>query len=248
MRHAQRRGQRPHPPGVLGGDHVGRRPGRRPAGPRRPRPGRAASRPVPAARPPDAAHRRPVRFVRPALATTTDPPYEAHLSGAAYDRARGPAHRRPTAAGRRGRPGPGRRARRGQPAPRRAAGRHPAGTRPGARLGRPPPTDRLRGWLVAITLALVAGVVRFAGLGQPDRRRHPGVRREALRAAGLADAAQRRRRGQPRLRAGRAPAPGQAAHRARRAGLRLRRGGLARGGGAGRHADACCWWCASAAG
>jgi dolichyl-phosphate-mannose-protein mannosyltransferase len=35
------------------------------------------------------------------------------------------------------------------------------------RLGAPPATDRFRGWLVAITLALVAGVVRFANLGYP---------------------------------------------------------------------------------
>jgi dolichyl-phosphate-mannose-protein mannosyltransferase len=46
----------------------------------------------------------------------------------------------------------------------------PPAPRPGdptAGLGPPPPTDRLRGWLVAITLALVAGAVRFAGLGYP---------------------------------------------------------------------------------
>ena len=61
-------------------------------------------------------------------------------------------------------------------------------------------------------------MVRFVGPGPSHRRRHPGLRREALRAAGLADAAQRRRRGQPGLRAGGAPAAGQAAHRARRAG------------------------------
>ena len=38
---------------------------------------------------------------------------------------------------------------------------------PRARFGPPPPRDRLRGWLVAISLAIVAGAVRFAGLGQP---------------------------------------------------------------------------------
>ncbi|MDT7612874.1 MAG: dolichyl-phosphate-mannose-protein mannosyltransferase, partial [Pseudonocardiales bacterium] len=34
-------------------------------------------------------------------------------------------------------------------------------------LGAPPPTDRLRGWIVTLTLTLVAGVVRFVGLGHP---------------------------------------------------------------------------------
>ncbi|HXV92492.1 MAG TPA: phospholipid carrier-dependent glycosyltransferase [Pseudonocardia sp.] len=38
---------------------------------------------------------------------------------------------------------------------------------PRSRLGPPPPTDRLRGWLVAVGLAVVAGVLRFAGLGYP---------------------------------------------------------------------------------
>lgn len=38
---------------------------------------------------------------------------------------------------------------------------------PAARLGPPAPADRLRGWVVAIGLALVAGVVRFTGLGHP---------------------------------------------------------------------------------
>ncbi len=38
---------------------------------------------------------------------------------------------------------------------------------PAARLGPPPPTDRLRGWIVTITLTVVAGIVRFAGLGRP---------------------------------------------------------------------------------
>jgi dolichyl-phosphate-mannose-protein mannosyltransferase len=36
-----------------------------------------------------------------------------------------------------------------------------------ARLATPLPTDRLRGWLVAIALTVVAGVVRFVGLGHP---------------------------------------------------------------------------------
>jgi dolichyl-phosphate-mannose-protein mannosyltransferase len=38
---------------------------------------------------------------------------------------------------------------------------------PAAVLGAPPPTDRLRGWLVTVVLTLVAGVVRFVGLGHP---------------------------------------------------------------------------------
>jgi dolichyl-phosphate-mannose--protein O-mannosyl transferase len=38
---------------------------------------------------------------------------------------------------------------------------------PTAVLGPPPPSDRLRGWAVTIILTLVAGVVRFAGLGYP---------------------------------------------------------------------------------
>jgi dolichyl-phosphate-mannose-protein mannosyltransferase len=38
---------------------------------------------------------------------------------------------------------------------------------PTLRLGPPPATDRLRGWLVTITLTLIAGAVRFAGVGQP---------------------------------------------------------------------------------
>ena len=38
---------------------------------------------------------------------------------------------------------------------------------PVVRLGPPPPTDRLRGWLVTFALTVVAAVVRFAGLGYP---------------------------------------------------------------------------------
>src|SRR5690242_10177938 len=38
---------------------------------------------------------------------------------------------------------------------------------PTAVLGSPPPTDRLRGWIVTLSLTLVAGMVRFAGLGYP---------------------------------------------------------------------------------
>ena len=82
--------------------------------------------------------------------------------------------------------------------------------------------------------------------GPAHRRRHPGLRREALRAAGLADAAQRRRRGQPRLRAGRAPAAGQAADRARRAGVRLRRRRLAGRRRRWPGCSSCCWSSGSA--
>ncbi|MGH3615514.1 MAG: dolichyl-phosphate-mannose--protein mannosyltransferase, partial [Pseudonocardia sp.] len=35
------------------------------------------------------------------------------------------------------------------------------------RLNTPLPADRLRGWLVAVVLSVIAGVVRFAGLGYP---------------------------------------------------------------------------------
>ncbi|WP_443690174.1 dolichyl-phosphate-mannose--protein mannosyltransferase [Pseudonocardia oceani] len=54
-------------------------------------------------------------------------------------------------------------------------GSHPLGQEPPlapappvspASLGPPPPTDRVRGWIVAITLALVALVVRFTDLGR----------------------------------------------------------------------------------
>jgi dolichyl-phosphate-mannose-protein mannosyltransferase len=38
---------------------------------------------------------------------------------------------------------------------------------PTAVFGPPPATDRVRGWVVAITLALIGGVVRFVGLGYP---------------------------------------------------------------------------------
>jgi dolichyl-phosphate-mannose-protein mannosyltransferase len=57
-----------------------------------------------------------------------------------------------------------------------ADGNQPLGTLPpltraptdrGVVLGPPPPTDRLRGWLVTVALTLVAAVVRFVGLGHP---------------------------------------------------------------------------------
>lgn len=38
---------------------------------------------------------------------------------------------------------------------------------PAGLLGPPPPTDRLRGWVVTAVLTAVAAVVRFAGLGAP---------------------------------------------------------------------------------
>lgn len=38
---------------------------------------------------------------------------------------------------------------------------------PTAVFGPPPATDRLRGWIVTIALTLIAGLVRFAGLGYP---------------------------------------------------------------------------------
>jgi dolichyl-phosphate-mannose-protein mannosyltransferase len=38
---------------------------------------------------------------------------------------------------------------------------------PTRHFGPPPPTDRLRSWLVTVVLTLVAGVVRFVRLGQP---------------------------------------------------------------------------------
>ena len=38
---------------------------------------------------------------------------------------------------------------------------------PRLRLGPPPATDRLRGWIVTLTLTLIAGVVRFVGLDRP---------------------------------------------------------------------------------
>ena len=81
-----------------------------------------------------------------------------------------------------------------------------------------------------------------------DRRGHPDLRREALRAAGLADAVQPRRRGQPRLRAGGAPAGRQAIDRDRRGDLRLQRAGLAvhrRGAAASSWSR---WWRASSGG
>ncbi len=43
----------------------------------------------------------------------------------------------------------------------------PAPADPLTRLGPPPPTDVLRGWLVAIGLMMLGGVLRFTGLGSP---------------------------------------------------------------------------------
>jgi dolichyl-phosphate-mannose-protein mannosyltransferase len=66
---------------------------------------------------------------------------------------------------------------------------------PTAVLGPPPPTDRLRGWVVTIVLALVAGAVRFAGLGRPtdagtpifDEKHYVPQAWQVLRNGGVAD-------------------------------------------------------------
>jgi dolichyl-phosphate-mannose-protein mannosyltransferase len=46
-------------------------------------------------------------------------------------------------------------------------------TEPADRLGPPPPTDRLRGWVVALSLALIGGIVRFWNLGSPTDKGTP---------------------------------------------------------------------------
>jgi dolichyl-phosphate-mannose--protein O-mannosyl transferase len=38
---------------------------------------------------------------------------------------------------------------------------------PSDRMGRPMPTDRLRGWIVTLTLTLIGGIIRFQNLGSP---------------------------------------------------------------------------------
>ena len=38
---------------------------------------------------------------------------------------------------------------------------------PGDRLGKPMPTDRLRGWIVTLVVAVIGGVIRFQNLGFP---------------------------------------------------------------------------------
>lgn len=40
-------------------------------------------------------------------------------------------------------------------------------TEPAGRLGRPMPTDRLRGWIVTLVVTLIGGVIRFQNLGFP---------------------------------------------------------------------------------
>jgi dolichyl-phosphate-mannose-protein mannosyltransferase len=42
-----------------------------------------------------------------------------------------------------------------------------------SRLGPPPPTDRLRGWLVALSVALLGGIVRLWNLGLPTDKGTP---------------------------------------------------------------------------
>jgi len=44
---------------------------------------------------------------------------------------------------------------------------------PADRLGPPPPTDRLRGWLVALGLALLGGIIRMWNLGLPTDKGTP---------------------------------------------------------------------------
>ncbi|MEJ8280353.1 dolichyl-phosphate-mannose--protein mannosyltransferase [Pseudonocardia spirodelae] len=57
---------------------------------------------------------------------------------------------------------------RGTPPPLRRADPGPA-----ARLGAPPPTDRLRGWLATAGVVLVAALLRFYDLGEPTDRGTP---------------------------------------------------------------------------
>ncbi|ANY06118.1 dolichyl-phosphate-mannose--protein mannosyltransferase [Pseudonocardia sp. HH130630-07] len=57
---------------------------------------------------------------------------------------------------------------RGTPPPLRRADPGPA-----ARLGVPPPTDRLRGWLVTAAVVLLAAALRFYDLGEPTDRGTP---------------------------------------------------------------------------
>jgi dolichyl-phosphate-mannose--protein O-mannosyl transferase len=38
---------------------------------------------------------------------------------------------------------------------------------PGDRLGKPMPTDRLRGWIVTLTITLIGAIIRFQNLGNP---------------------------------------------------------------------------------
>ncbi len=54
------------------------------------------------------------------------------------------------------------------------------------------PTDRPRGWIVTAFVTALAAITRFTMLALPDRREDTRLRREALRAAGLAGAHRRR--------------------------------------------------------
>jgi dolichyl-phosphate-mannose-protein mannosyltransferase len=75
------------------------------------------------------------------------------------------------------------------------SGSDPAGGDPVARLGPPPPSDRLRGWLVALSVALLGGLVRMWNLGLPtdkgtpvfDEKHYVPQAAQALRNGGYED-------------------------------------------------------------
>ncbi|HEY0640873.1 MAG TPA: phospholipid carrier-dependent glycosyltransferase [Pseudonocardiaceae bacterium] len=66
---------------------------------------------------------------------------------------------------------------------------------PADRLGPPPPSDRLRGWTVALTVALIGGIVRMWNLGLPtdkgtpvfDEKHYVPQAAQALRNGGYED-------------------------------------------------------------
>ena len=66
---------------------------------------------------------------------------------------------------------------------------------PVERLGPPPPADRLRGWLVALSIALLGGVIRMWNLGLPtdkgtpvfDEKHYVPQAAQALRNGGYED-------------------------------------------------------------
>jgi dolichyl-phosphate-mannose--protein O-mannosyl transferase len=68
-------------------------------------------------------------------------------------------------------------------------------TDPGLRLGRPMPTDRVRGWLVTLVIGLIGAVVRFQNLGLPtdkgtpvfDEKHYVPQAAQALRNGGYED-------------------------------------------------------------